>query len=275
MNPSGDAAEQVVRMSLEGMEVACRISGVGAKEIGIRLFTALKQEQKTKGKARLGSMIRSGKELKVYTLQQGDLKKFAQEAKRYGVLYCVLKERGNTSPTAQIDVIARADDASKIKRITDRFKLVAVDAAKVESSFIKDKERLMPVRERLEQGRFETPPPKKADGLDWARAITKVVDTRNEQPNPRQALAEKDLPSEAELLRQPRSKPVAREAQVQAKERSREKPEQDRPSVREKLIQYKIASDLAKAERRREMEKALASGKDTLIPKPKVKVKER
>ena len=49
MNPSGDAAEQVVRMSLEGVEVMAKITGVGAKEIGLRIFTAVKQEQKTKG----------------------------------------------------------------------------------------------------------------------------------------------------------------------------------------------------------------------------------
>ena len=33
MNPGGDAAEQVVRLSLEGVEVAARITGTGAKNI--------------------------------------------------------------------------------------------------------------------------------------------------------------------------------------------------------------------------------------------------
>ena len=32
MNACGDAAEQIVRMSLEGVEVAARISGEGAKQ---------------------------------------------------------------------------------------------------------------------------------------------------------------------------------------------------------------------------------------------------
>jgi hypothetical protein len=32
MNPGGDAAEQVVRMSLEGVEVAARITGYRCKE---------------------------------------------------------------------------------------------------------------------------------------------------------------------------------------------------------------------------------------------------
>ena len=131
MNPGGDAAEQVVRLSLEGVEVAAKISGAGAKNIALLLYATLKQEQKTKGKARLTSMLKSGKELKVYTITNKDLAKFSQEAKRYGVLYCVLKDRKNTDPNAAVDVIARAEDASKIQRITERFKLATVNRADV------------------------------------------------------------------------------------------------------------------------------------------------
>ena len=48
MNAGGDAAEQVVRMSLEGVEVAARISGEGAKQLAILIAAVLKEEQKTK-----------------------------------------------------------------------------------------------------------------------------------------------------------------------------------------------------------------------------------
>lgn len=46
-----------------------------------------------KGKARLDSLLKSGKELKVFAIRHEDLKKFCEEAKRYGVLYSVLKEK--------------------------------------------------------------------------------------------------------------------------------------------------------------------------------------
>ena len=57
MNNGGDAAEQVVRLSLEGFEVAARLSGSAAKNIALLLVSVLKQEQKTKGKARLISLL--------------------------------------------------------------------------------------------------------------------------------------------------------------------------------------------------------------------------
>lgn len=52
MNTGGEAAEQIVRMSLEGFEVAAKITGAGAKNIAILLYSILKEEKKTKGKAR-------------------------------------------------------------------------------------------------------------------------------------------------------------------------------------------------------------------------------
>ena len=131
MNTGGEAAEQIVRMSLEGFEVAAKITGAGAKNIAILLYSILKEEKKTKGKARLTSMLRSGKELKVFTVKNADLKKFTQEAKKYGVLYCVLADRKNKDPNAEVDVIARAEDASKISRIVERFDLASVDTASI------------------------------------------------------------------------------------------------------------------------------------------------
>lgn len=111
MNAGGDAAGQMVRMSLEGVEVAARISGEGAKNLAVLIAAVLKEEQKTHGKARLTNMIKSGQELKVFTVRQKDLKPFAKEAKRYGVLYSTLREKHNEDPNAQVDVIARANDA--------------------------------------------------------------------------------------------------------------------------------------------------------------------
>ena len=116
MNNGGDAAEQVVRLSLEGFEVAARLSGSAAKNIALLLVSVLKQEQKTKGKARLTNMIKSGKELKVFSIPQKDLKKFTEQAKRYGVLYCVLRDKNTKGENTPVDIIARAEDASKIQR---------------------------------------------------------------------------------------------------------------------------------------------------------------
>ena len=165
MNVSGDAAEQIVRMSLEGTETAVKLTGHGAKHTALLMAAILRGNQKTKGKARLSSMLKSGKELKVFTVQQKDLKDFSREAKRYGVLYCVLKNPNDKSPTAEVDVIARADDASKIQRITERFKLATVANVVTE----KEMSKVNPTLAKAEKDApLSEPDSKKQDRLNGA-----------------------------------------------------------------------------------------------------------
>ena len=75
MSYSGDAAEQVMRMSLETGEVAVRLAGSGAKQVAVMLYAILRDQEKSRGKARLSQMLRSGKELKVFSVQDADLKR--------------------------------------------------------------------------------------------------------------------------------------------------------------------------------------------------------
>lgn len=138
MNNSGDAAEQIVRLSLEGVEVAARITGAAAKEIAVLLVAALKSDNKklkSHGKARLESMLQSGKPLEIFSVKDSDLKAFTAGAKEYGIVYCVLRNTKN-SPDGLCDIMVKADDAPKINRLVERFKFATVDKAKIESEVV-------------------------------------------------------------------------------------------------------------------------------------------
>ena len=230
MNTGGEAAEQIVRMSLEGFEVAAKITGAGAKNIAILLYSILKEEKKTKGKARLTSMLRSGKELKVFTVKSGDLKKFTQEAKKYGVLYCVLTDRKNKDPNAEVDVIARAEDASKISRIVERFNLASVDTASIvtEAEKSKDAKDGQPepdigVQEKAEKDKL----------LD--ELMGKPVQKEENAPNPSVAKTEKS----------PQSEPISEQPKKSAEGATMTK---EKPSVREELRKIKESRKEQKAE---------------------------
>ena len=140
MNYGGDAAEQIVRFSLEGMEALLRITGQGTRELAILIAAALKAEQKTAGKGILTNMLKSGKELTVFSLPQKDLKKFVKEAKKYGVLYSVIKEKNSKDENGIVDIITRAEDAPKINRVVERFKLASVDKAQIVRAAEKSRE---------------------------------------------------------------------------------------------------------------------------------------
>ena len=222
MNTGGEAAEQIVRMSLEGFEVAAKITGAGAKNIAILLYSILKEEKKTKGKARLTSMLRSGKELKVFTVKNADLAKFTQEAKKYGVLYCVLADRKNKDPNAEVDVIARAEDASKISRIVERFNLASVDTASIvtEAEKSRDAKDSQPEPEIGVQEKAEKD--KLLDAL-----MGKPVQKEENAPNPSVAKTEKS----------PLSEPTSEQPRKSAEGAT--KLAAEKPSVREELRKIK------------------------------------
>lgn len=135
---SSDSAEAIVKLSLEGMEVAIKIAGTGAKNIAIMLYTIMKDNQQTKGKTRLTNMLKTGKPLKIFTIRAEDLKKFSQEAKKYGVLYCALADRKNSKIDGMVDIMVRDEDASKMNRIAQRFKFR--DVASIERDLEKEKQ---------------------------------------------------------------------------------------------------------------------------------------
>ena len=237
MNTGGEAAEQIVRMSLEGFEVAARITGAGAKNIAILLYSILKEEQKTKGKARLTNMLRSGKELKVFTVKSGDLKKFTQEAKKYGVLYCVLADRGNKDPNAEVDVIARAEDASKISRIVERFSLASVDTA----SIVTEAEKSKGEKAKADK----TADVKDADAKDGQPEPDVGVEEKAEKDKLMDALMGKPVqkeenapnPSVAKTEKSPLSEPTLKQQRKPAEGAAMAKAE--KPSVREELRKIK------------------------------------
>ena len=137
MNTSGEAAEQIMRMSLEGAEILIKLTGSGAKNAAVLLYSIYKEQNKTRGKERLTNMLRSGKPLKVYTFKRDNLEKFKEVAKEYGILYTVLKEKEDKDGV--FDVLVRADDDSKLARVIERFKFSGVDTAEVRTSMQKEK----------------------------------------------------------------------------------------------------------------------------------------
>ena len=223
MNNGGDAAEQIVRLSLEGFEVAAKLTGSAAKNVALLLVSVLKQEQQTKGKARLTNMIRSGKELKVFSLPQKDIQKFTEQARRYGVLYCLLRDKNTRAGDAPVDIIARAEDASKIQRICDRFELGKIDKAGVVSQAEKDKADRDAVAKEV---------PTKTRGeiiVEQAMGDPMQKEGQSHQ-NPTVAKTEKSPPSE-------RSSTIGGSNAGRGTAKQADK----KPSVREKLERYKAA----------------------------------
>ena len=163
MSVNGDASEQVVRLGLEGFEVTIKLIGSGAKNLLAMLYAMQKDKNKnqTRGRMKLTKMLQTGKSLKIFTISKDDLKTFSKEAKTYGITYCALRDKNSKNTDAMIDVIVKEEDASRINRIVEKFKLTTVDTARMETEVtksIEDREsqkKEMGVQEKSKEQQLE------------------------------------------------------------------------------------------------------------------------
>ena len=141
MSIASDSAEQLMRLYIDETEFILKISGVAIKNIVTALYVASKDTSSKKGRARLKTMLKSEKEIKIFSVKRKDMEVFATEAKSYGVLYCVLDNKRYQDIDKMVDIMVRADDAPKVNRIIERFKLDTVDKATIETTIEKDMEK--------------------------------------------------------------------------------------------------------------------------------------
>ena len=240
MSYSGDAAEQVVRMTLEGTEVAVKIAGKGAERLAAMIYAVLKDQKRTRGKIRLTNLLRSGKELKVFGVRDDELKMFCAAAKKYGVLYTVLKDMDAND--GRTDIMVRAEDIGKINRIFERFGIATVEIADVKDEIENAREK-----REAEKADAEAQPKEKAkpDNTKNAEAIDSLFkpDKEERAANPMEGRTPESRQSGSSSGTKPNGetkeaiKPTADERRAHG----------ERPSVKEELKEIK--DDLDKKEK--------------------------
>ena len=218
MNASGDAAEQIVRMTLQGVEVAGKMSMDGAERLVKLIFASLKDTKRTKGRASLNTMLKSNKPIKVFELKDKDLKKFCQEAKKYGVMYHVLKDKDKND--GKCDIMVRAEDAAKINRIFQRFNLGANNKATVRASIDRSKGDIKQPKEKQQ-------PEKSAE--------EKFIDELFAKPQQK----EKSYLENPSMAKTGKSRPSEPSSGVSELRRNTRDDKYSRPSVRAQLNEMK------------------------------------
>lgn len=246
MSISSDSAEQLIRLYFEGAEFLLKISGSATKNIVAALYAMSKDKKASKGKTRLVNMLKSDKELKIFSIKKNEMKIFAKQAKGYGVLYCALINKKNKNFDDMIDIMVRAEDAPKINRIIERFNLTTVDKAKIVQDEIN--------KELQEKGKdiSENTPDK---GIEEKNVDDKMIDDIFSEPSQKE---EKLVPLVEEIQKENLSenfseikRPLS-DGMIKPIEKK---------SVKKQLVQYKAEEKLEN-----EMKKQVEKAKETLQP---------
>lgn len=253
MNSSSDAAESIVRMSLQGTEFALKITGSLTKNCIAGLYALSKDQKKSKGKTTLNKMLKSGKELKIFTIRKEDLELFQKEAKRYGVLFTALFDKKN--PDGKVDIMCRAEDAAKINRIVNRFKLSSYDEVSIKSEIMKSRDG----KEANDKG-VET---KNLDDLVDDILSKPVQKEENTMSNPELAKTEKSPLSErsstsknnTEVGANSTKKPSVREEIKNIKEEQKQKVELEKSELKKDVSNKETKHEQPKNKKKKSKER--------------------
>ena len=118
MNYGGDAADQIVRYSLEGTEVALKLTGEAAKNFAVFAAAVLRDQKKMHGKTNLTRLLRENKPLRFFEVPESRMKEFAREANVRGLLYVPVRDRSKAA--GKIEFAVWAEDAAKVNRVLEK-----------------------------------------------------------------------------------------------------------------------------------------------------------
>ena len=170
MNLGSDPADQIVRYSLAGTEVALKLSGLAAKNFALFVYAVLKDQKKARGKTRLVRMLKEQRPFKFFQIPQEALREFAKEARAHGLLYVPIR---NKRDDGQIELVVFADDAAKVQRVLDNLNLDFVKAQAGEATV----EQAAPQPSQTERVQTETGP------VEFQTADEFNVPEREDGPN--------------------------------------------------------------------------------------------
>lgn len=118
----GDAAEQMVRILLDGTETVVKITGEGARQLAAFLYAWAQQERGRNpaqhGRTSMVRLLKSGQELQVFRLRKEEYAAFKPQARQYKLLYAVLRNRRD--PDGRIDVVVLADEIPRVNHVLER-----------------------------------------------------------------------------------------------------------------------------------------------------------
>lgn len=269
MNHSGDAAEQVLRMSLDGVEYVIKIAGAGAKNLAAAIFAAMKSKKtsptsiRVSGQERMKRMLKSGQPLDVFPVREKDIRAFMQDAKKYGIVYCAVRDK-QPRADGMVDVLVRKEDSPKINRVMDRLQYGEMDTATIKSEVAKT---------RAEKG-HEPSVPDKSDNLDVDSFLDDIMPDEGKSKEGQNQAAQKPVPQQSQPKGKQEVQPETFFSNPRTKQNpsgrgssstiNQEKRTSDAPSVKGEIDQ--IRAELKKNPRKREQEAQRGKGRGQQYP---------
>jgi len=117
MDVSAEAADLVVKESIQATESAVKLAGSGLKNVAALLLALAKQDQKVVGQTSAKRLARDPAPAEVIPLKKKDMAQFRKLAREYGILYFFAQKKGNES--GFINVVSNQNYAAQLNAVME------------------------------------------------------------------------------------------------------------------------------------------------------------
>lgn len=115
MDPSGEAADLVLKESIEVTEKTVKLAASGIKNVAALLIALAKSDRQIIGKTSVKKLTRETAPAVVLPLKSEDVDKFAKLAKQYGVTYIIARPKGKDG--GDVDIISNQNYAPQLNAL--------------------------------------------------------------------------------------------------------------------------------------------------------------
>lgn len=122
---SAEASDQAVKIMLQGVEVSAKIAGKASKHLIALLWALMQGQKKISGNTSIAKIVTQSKNIRIFEVKDEDLSRFKELAKKYGILYSVIRDK-NLGDGFK-DIMVMGEDAAKLQRVFDKMGYGDVD----------------------------------------------------------------------------------------------------------------------------------------------------
>ena len=174
MDVSAEAADVVVRESLQATEAAAKLTLEGMKNVAALLLAIAKQDMKVVGQTTAKRLARDPAPAVVIPIKAEDKAKFQKLAKEFGVLYFFAQKKGNDN--GMLNVVSNENYAALLNAIMQQLGYPIPQKEQEEDTQKKAKSRAPQKKSSPERGRGLKPCQTTAGAVEQDSPTKKKLD---------------------------------------------------------------------------------------------------
>lgn len=174
MDVSAEAADLVVKESLQATESAAKLLGSGIKNVAALLLALARDDYKVVGKTNSKRLARDPAPAEVLRIRKEDIGQFQKLAKEFGVLFFFAQKKGNES--GYVNVVSSQNYAPQLNAVMETMGYPIPQQAQAKEEEAPKKARPRAPQEKSSKERGTGSTPSRTEGAEQRPSVKKRLE---------------------------------------------------------------------------------------------------